>query len=391
MPEAKRDAAHWFVLGNMLFAQDFALSYSLHKKAFELAPGEALVQLEWAIERQRKDETAEAEQLYAPLAAGALKDNAQLHALRSECLLRLGRTADAVASWNLALKSGKHGPIESAFFWVHGRPEPWSRRAPLLAKAKAGDADAATELWLLDLHWDSDWWNDGPNADHLERDRPVVQKAVGGDSPDWNALDLLARYTPADRPLPRRPSDDGGAAKFLADAKAAGFLGDKPRLPKSSRVASNLMKIAVDRKAATAADLHRWFAAELEQRAKSGDAVALEAVCATAEEAAPDQIGALEKLGWEKFGDVACVCGMLGRQDLVKLKRDDPLLTAALAKHGDDERLASLALAFAQRDRTGVVEAASRLALAQLKRLVSIHSVLPTFHLIEVELQKSGK
>ncbi len=152
-----------------------------------------------------------------------------------------------------------------------------------------------------------------------------MQEAVGADSPEWRALELLAKYSgDADpvarmkRELAKRKGEHVPPDAFLDDARAAGFLGEKPRLPTSSRLARRLVDATVDHEAATATELHGWFAAALRKRVDTGDEQALELACALAE--------------------------------------------------------------------SGVLEAGTRLALAQMKRLESVHATMPVIRLIRKEL-----
>ncbi len=370
VPEEKRTAAHWFVLGNYLFQQDFAASYALHQKAFELAPDEPMTQYEWALERHRKREYAEAEALYAKIAAGPDGANdPRARSLRADCLLHVGRLAEAVEEWKKADPRRRHSTIEESFSWIYGDPHPLVERSKLLARARGGDLDAVESLVLLDLHWTTDWWNSRPNDECLAPDLALAAEKLGADSPRLRILKLLADVTAKDELTGTVDAPDEVATK-LRDARVVGA--DVP-LPASSRVASELIDRVETAKAATCAELLSWYEKPLLARAQSeaGDAHALELLAALYEEAGrKDQLAALEELGWAKHGAVACVLGVLGRKGTA-LRSDDPVLRAALEKSPADTKLCGLALQCAQRERKGEREAVAAFLMAHLSHMVS--------------------
>src|SRR5262245_49824874 len=117
VPEERRTPAHDFVLGNLLFRLDPAASYRLHERAHRGEPRHPFVVLEWALEQHRARRFAEAEALYAQFLA--IAPDPKVLALRSDCLLRLGRLAEAVAAWEAADSGENHTEIEKGFSWIY--------------------------------------------------------------------------------------------------------------------------------------------------------------------------------------------------------------------------------------------------------------------------------
>jgi tetratricopeptide (TPR) repeat protein len=180
-PKADRTAAEAFVLGNMLYSMDAKLSYELHKETAQQLPHEPLVLMEWAMEEHRAghyagalaayDECSKANPQYAPF-----------HGLAADCLIRLGKTREAVARWQESEKAqdGTLDTLESLVCDIYRDPTLEQRRADLRSKAQQGDIDAAVNLIALDGKYERDWWNNYPNVSHLTHDLPVLQKLPPG-------------------------------------------------------------------------------------------------------------------------------------------------------------------------------------------------------------------
>lgn len=375
VPEKQRTAAQCFVLGNVLFTMEFAKSYELHRKAYDLAPDELTTQFEWAIERHRRREYAEADALYAKLTAQPGKTDPRAHAFRADCLLHLGKLPEAVAEWKAADLRNRHSSVEQGFHWIYGKPHPIVERARLLDAARAPKAakpeqSAALEsLILLDLEWETDWWNARPKQEYLACDLPLAAATLGADSPRQRQLALLVELTPKD--------DDLGMKRMSPEFKE--LLGKKHvagadvPLAENSFVAGRLLDLVEMSKAATAAELLGWYEKPLRARADAtpGDAKALEILAALYEKAEKGaELAALEELGWKKFGAVSCAYGILRRKgDAVT--SDDEVLKAALAKFPDDQTLRGVAVGCAANEKKGEREAVVAYLEAHLAHLVS--------------------
>ena len=107
-------------------------------------PNEPSVQYEWALEQHRARKYAEAADLYQKYIA-AHPNFAPVYGLRAECLLRQGKTAEAIARWNQSEQASEGTPedAESLICEVNGGPSPDQRRCELLAKAQTGDIESA--------------------------------------------------------------------------------------------------------------------------------------------------------------------------------------------------------------------------------------------------------
>jgi hypothetical protein len=375
VPEDQRTAAQCFVLGNVLFSMESAKSYELHRKAYELAPDESATQFEWAIERHRKREYAEADALYAKLTAQPGKTDPRAHAFRADCLLHLGKLSEAVAEWKAADLRNRHTSVEQGFSWIYGKPHPIVERARLLDAARAPKAEkseqiaALESLILLDLEWETDWWNARPKQEYLACDLPLAAATLGADSPRQRQLALLVELTPKDDDLGLKRM--GPEFKELVGKKHV--AGADVPLAENSFVAGRLLDMVVTSRAATPAELLDWYGRPLRARvdATPGDAKALEILAALYEKGEKSaELAALEELGWKKFGAVSCAYGILRREGDA-ITSDDPLLKAALAKFPDDPTLRGVAVGCAAREEKGEREAIVAYLEAHLARMVS--------------------
>src|SRR6516162_8865419 len=97
-PMDKRTPAQTLAVANMLYGLDAKLSYALHKQVAQQLPNEPTAQLEWAMEQHRAGEYAGALKAYDAFSK-AESQFAPAHGLAADCLIRLGRTREAVARW----------------------------------------------------------------------------------------------------------------------------------------------------------------------------------------------------------------------------------------------------------------------------------------------------
>jgi hypothetical protein len=390
VPEGKRTPAHEFLLGTNLFALDFAQARQAHERAFAAAPDVMLVASEMAIVLHRAAEYAKAEPLYARVVASEEFEGGAMAALRADCLLHLGRLPEAVRSWMDADPRSNHSGIEEAFSWVYGHESPWVRRDRLLAKVRAGDADAAEELILLDLSFDQDWWNVQVERDCLDLDLPLAAKALGAESASWRELELLAQCAGSEdanvppelrRVLEKRDEAHRAAVSSCLDgAKTLGLLGEGAHLPRSSRVASSLFGHWTSTGIAKAAELLTSFEDELWKRVGSekGDLQALEILGVLYQETSSPRLAEADELGWTSFHDPRFGCSLLARRG-EGLRPDDPLLVDALARHAQDARVLAFAVHAARKAGTLTPELLARQIQAELRHLQSYLSVKDLF------------
>src|SRR5262249_9540470 len=135
-PAATRTPAETLMLGNVLFRQDPKASYELHKRAAAELPDERMAQLEWGMQQHRAKEYAGAAASYAQV----VKDNrdfAPVYGLMAECLLRLGKTGEAVEAFKQSELS-QGDSIEQFESWVcdvNSTTFPHRKRQQWFAKA----------------------------------------------------------------------------------------------------------------------------------------------------------------------------------------------------------------------------------------------------------------
>ena len=394
VPEKERTPEQAFLLGNMLFDLAPEVSARLHEEAWRALPAMPPVAYEWALQHHRAGRHREAEDLYAGLVAGEVFAAPPVHALRADCLLHLGRHADAVQSWKQANGAQHHTEIEEAVCWIYGPSSPYARRCAMLARAAKGEAKALEEAVLLDLAFDRDWWNVERQEEFLAHDLALAKKAFGETSARWKELDLLVRAKTEMRgadPLQdmlRKMRKDGGKAFDLAgEAAKVGVWGENARLPVSSIVASNLFELFTSNQIANEAELGRRFEKELRARGEAGDVEALEVLAAIYSATADPKLVELDRLGWERHKDVRFGGSLLAaRADEVKL--DDPLLLGLRALPRMDAGVERIAYGAAAREKRPLVEPIARIAMAEFQRMVSYVEVNAAMRELERELAK---
>lgn len=275
VPEKERTAAHYFVLGNLWFDMDPDFAFTMHERAFALAPKEPDVQREWALCLHRRGKFADAEPLYAGLPVDGADDEQPQQALRAECLLHLGRLADAAAAWKIGRASTPAEHVQHVLDWIHGAENPYARRARILSELAAGNASNAEELLLGDVFWRQEDEHYFVKYEYMEHDGRLAFEKLGAESERAKDLRAIVDFLFIDweQRFPRRP--DSAPMKRLREAATERrWLGDDARLPENSRVARTVIDALLVIE--TPGTLMSRHALELERRARAGDSSAFD-------------------------------------------------------------------------------------------------------------------
>jgi hypothetical protein len=312
--EKDKSPALEFAVANVLFNIDRQASYDLHKKVFEAKPDEPDVILEWAMERHRRGEYADAAPLYQQY-LNVASDEPQINALLADCLIELHKNSDAVAAWDAAEHATNHELIDLAISDISGEVSPLRRRADLLVHVQKKEPGAAEKLIALDLNMDDDWWNSDIDEDSLNRDLPIVDAALGPDSKRakaihcWADIELL---------------DSVAAAPVLKLLEDANLIVENGPLPESSLVADGLIDAVLESHLQTKAQLLQRFEKELTARMKSkaGDADAVRILCKLSSDN-KDRLVELNRFGWERYGDAQFSVALLNQLNADKKLEHD--------------------------------------------------------------------
>jgi len=338
LAKKEQNAAGDFIIGNMLFHLDPAASYTLHKISYDVNPHEKLTTLEWAMERHRKGEYAEALALYQAYLE-------KTEALLADCLVRRGKLAEAVKAWDAAKHDENHTAIDSAIFEIYSGPSAMCRRMELLDKIRAGDDRLVEQLIFLDLNFDDDWWNKSVNVPALKNDLTLAKKILIKDDERFAELGCYARLVSAGLE----------AAEIKSNLVAGALLiGEGGQLPKNSLVAQELTELVVGKNIETGEQLLRRHQSALEARAKSaaGDADALNLLCFLCVETKNARLAEFDKYGWDRYGEARFAISYLnGLAATKKLSADDASLQRALKQFPEDSMLATLQLRAAGGDK----------------------------------------
>jgi len=340
-PAENRTAGQALVLANMLYDIDPKQSYALHKEAIAKAPHEMATLIEWGMEQHRAGEYEGALAAYDEYSQIAPQD-APVHGLAADCLMRLGKTQSAIARWAQSenAKSGTLENFESLVCAVYKPASPHTRRSELLAKLEKGDAGAAAELIVLDCDWPSDWWNKGPQESYLAHDVPLVQKLP-------ESLLQKAMLCASELYANQEMTADEASAVFLR----YGLLIDPAHtLPENATLASLLFSSAFEHKLLTTEKAKEQFGPALPAKAKTSKDGALWNLVANFYEGDP-QLADLELQAWDATGEARFAAGYLDAMlQRGELKSFDPRLAQAIKQFPEDSMVNLLAASVLAKD-----------------------------------------
>ena len=331
-----------FVVGNALYGSEPAASYRLHLRAQQALPDEPAVALGAALEQHRRGEYAAAIANYRRvLDTGTL---VHFSALLADCLVRTGQLKAAVAAWNRADPVKHHPEIEYAICAIYGPLLPTQRRGELIAQIEKGDLTKLTNLILLDLNFDPDWWNAKLYAEGLDADLKRAAELLGRKDARYQALSVYAKLA---RAAEKKASD---IQKALKDANLV--VGPGAELPADSQVARALCELAVNAHLTTPAELWAAYETPLRTRVENQDRDALHLLCWLAAANRNPVLTDLDRQGWEDWNDPAFASSYmvdLFREKKLTSPRDSQLL-AAMAIAPDNATLCNLRIALAGED-----------------------------------------
>ena len=328
-----------FVVGNALYSYDPAASYRLHLKALRAFPNDPAAVLQAGMELHRHGEYAAAIPHYRRLvAANKLPQSA---ALLADCLVRTGQSKAAADAWNHAGYPDNHIQINTSICAIYGPLSPHQRRGELIAKIEGGDLAKLPDLILLDLNFDTDWWNAPVNNDALDVDLKRAAAALGKRDARYRHLALYAQLT---RTAEKRASE---IKRLFKDSNL--IVGPGAELPADSRIARAFCELAATARLVTPAELWTTFEPTLRGRLERQDRDALHLLCWLAAAQRNPELTNLDRLGWEEWNDPVFASSYI--VDLFREKKltspSDSQLLAAMAISPDNSTLTNLRLALA--------------------------------------------
>lgn len=349
-PEDKRTIDQSQALATFMFQLHPDESYELHKAVAAAHPDQELPNYLWAMEQHRRGEWSGALASYR-LASKLMKDYAPTYGLAAECALHIGKVDEALELWNKSEKAqtGTLEEFETEVCRIHG-PKPKHReREAFMSKARGGDVEAAIKVIELDLEWQEDWWNSGPNKNFLTVDLKVFSSIQDPERELELAL-LAAKLATEEIPASK-------AKELLTEA---GLLLRKPDLPSNGRVLSFLLTFIHDHEFASKETLTKnWGAIISSQATKSKDPEVHNALAWLHLDDA--ELESIDLQGWKMTGDARFAASYLGTQmQNEKLTLDSPQLVQALKEFPDHYVVQSLPLGLTPREspryRTALIE-----------------------------------
>ena len=338
-PQAGRTPAQSWYLGNLLYGMDAKASYALHQDAAKRQPDEEAFQLEWALEQHRAGEYAGALRTYDAISKSS-PENAPVHGLAAECLIRLSKNRQAAERWLLSEKAkrGSLTDLESLVYAVHGDASQFSQRAALIAQMRTGIIDAAMKLVALDCTYEHDWWNYVPQPTSLKHDLELIAPLRGAR--------ILAARCLGEGYLLEKPEAKDISALLSRD----GLLIDGAHtLPSDPALCKGLIQLAISTTVITREQAREWLLARLHAQAKGSTDATLWNLVAFLQQSDHEHdpaLHALEKEAWEACGDARFAVGWLtSLPKNEKIRVDDPFLATPMAKCPENSILLGLAIA----------------------------------------------
>lgn len=387
-PKTSRTVAQSFLLGNMLFRQDPATSYELHKAVVEQRPNEANAHLEWAMQQHRAGEFAGAAASYA--AFGRLQpDFAPAWALQAECLIRLNKPNEAVAAWTKSEKAKSGSVLQFESMLCHIKlPHPNLKREQLLEKASKGDIVAARKLIALDCAFEIDWWNSPTERNLLKNDLIRLGKV------EWKSkTDSDEVLTAAEAML----AED--AKNVAAILKKHGYLLDESNtLPHAGSMLSCMVSAVEDNGVLTTAQARkRWGEAILRQARDTKDVETFNVAAHLA--VGTPELASIQREAWEVTNDRRFAAGLvIGLATANELSLEHPDLVAALKQFPEESMIARLEIIYAVREKKPLIDPTiraikaeySRFSMQRLNLRRSARFLRSLFALLKKELEKLG-
>jgi len=357
-PEASRTGPQALLLGNLMFGNSPKVSYALHKFAVEKLPDHADAQLEWAMQQHRNGEYAGAAVAYAKYTK-AVPGYAPAWGLLADCLIREGKTREAVSAWNESEKaqSGTLEKFESLVCEIYTREVPQQRRQALIASMKKGDLDAGARLIAFDCNYPRDWWNAGPAKGFLELDLAAFRALKFPAGRRIDAVECAAEVGQAKGDDATAIGDILRRHRFILDADLS--------VPSDPGIAAFLLDRAFSLELISAEARKAVAGKVLATARKTGETDFWNAAALLAE----GDLEALEKEAWEATRDPKFAAGYLLILDRAKrLKSDDPILNDSLKAHPESALLNRLALTLAGREKRLTEELLVRAIQAEYRR-----------------------
>ncbi|GLQ30321.1 hypothetical protein GCM10007876_07990 [Litoribrevibacter albus] len=179
VPDHEKTKYDYFVLGNMLFQNDFEASYNYMLKAEQRDPDNPLISFERAIHEHRLGNYAKALDYYLRYQkSGASKVNVIPDAYLTHVYLMLGQADKALESWKGVNFRRTHTAVEKAMYTIFSKVNQESDRQELISKIRLGEPLRLCDLHSLDSNWEIDWWNHTPKKSYLEYDQKLAESIL---------------------------------------------------------------------------------------------------------------------------------------------------------------------------------------------------------------------
>ncbi|OZG71567.1 hypothetical protein BTA51_19995 [Hahella sp. CCB-MM4] len=252
VPDEQKTAYDYFLLGNMLFELDRESSFKFMKEAEKLQPDNPFILYERGIHEHRAGHYLSAEDYYKRFQDSGLGDgNPIVSAYLTHVYLMNRKVEDAFRAWKNAGFGNNHTSIEKAMYTVFSDTDQEHERESLIKAIKTGDTHKLCDLYELDAHWETDWWNHKPKENYLEYDRELAKDILRPGSRDEGYFKFCSSTESV---------SDEVYAKQLRDLEV---LSGKGRLPESPALVYSILKNVMLRKLLTPQEFLEKFEPQL--------------------------------------------------------------------------------------------------------------------------------
>ncbi|MGI0119367.1 tetratricopeptide repeat protein [Zooshikella sp. RANM57] len=171
----KKTVYDYFILGNMLFENDFETSYELMRKAEKKEPDNPYVLYERGIHEHRLGNYSVAKTYYKRIQKTDIAFSKHvLNAYLTHTYLMTGEPEEAFIAWQRANFGRNHTSIEKAMYTIFSNTNQVKKRESLLFEINQGAKLKLCDLYYLDSEWEIDWWNYQPKKTYLEYDKNLA-------------------------------------------------------------------------------------------------------------------------------------------------------------------------------------------------------------------------
>ncbi|MGJ8664037.1 MAG: tetratricopeptide repeat protein [Marinicella sp.] len=237
VPDADKTAEDYFMLANMLYANNHQLSFELMKKAYDLNPKEVSIIYEMGMHHHRAGNYEKAIEYYLEaMKTEFISIGHNGYALLADCYLRTSEYEKAMDAWINADPRDNRIKIEKAIYNIYGAESPMNERSTLITEIGSGELYKFGDLLELNHKWRIDWWNQKVQENYLAHDLKLAGELLADKPQLLEEVKLLNDIL----------SHQVNTTQFLERLKDLKIWGGEARLPEVPALTYYMIKKMTD-------------------------------------------------------------------------------------------------------------------------------------------------